>query len=331
MQASNIPAKIPIPFGTDAAGGTIRVIPATPSGGPTDASFQTGYPTGCFNSPGAPDGRDVQYLGLITTSWERWFQAGAPVAWDSTFSGQIGGYPKGACVQSATQLGVYWYSTADNNTTNPDSSGVGWVGFSPLPNYGVDAGSANAIVITVPTQYTNLAAMAGKTFLFKKIASPNTSSMTMSVNGFSGALVLATGAAMASGNLPASVTGLVFCDGTKFLLLTAPAIATTPSTSLCWAICTVSGGVCTTVANYPSGSAVTVARTGSGTYQISTNFAIAIGCPCPMPNNTNSLAGWGQYTGGGAGTNFQFGFENRGGGGTQDPTSFYVEINGSLT
>ena len=136
MQASNIPAKFQIPWANSAISPYIGTIPVASQQGITSgaASFTDGFPPVTFLPLGAggtaPYGKDYNGIFQIITKWKQWNQAGAPIAWDSTFSGEIGGYPAGALVQSATTSGLFWFSTADNNTTNPDTGGAGWTAFS---------------------------------------------------------------------------------------------------------------------------------------------------------------------------------------------------------
>lgn len=134
MKASDIPAnKFPIPFAADAGGSYIRPIPEASQIGIQDgaASLHDGFPPLTFiprASGGSPPfGQDVNGILFQTTSWSQWFNAGGAVPWDSTFSTAIGGYPNGSIVASATTDGVFWRSTSDDNTTNPDTGGANWV------------------------------------------------------------------------------------------------------------------------------------------------------------------------------------------------------------
>jgi hypothetical protein len=153
MEASNIPAKFPIPFGNSAASGTIRAIPVASQIGVQAgaASLTDGFPpvtllpTGSGGTP--PFAQDMNGLLNQSTSWDRWFAAGGPIAYDATFQTEIGGYPSGAVIQSAATPGGFWRSTVDNNTTDPDAGGAGWVvAFSS----GL-VGSARNLVISVTT------------------------------------------------------------------------------------------------------------------------------------------------------------------------------------
>ncbi len=136
MLKSAIPAKFNIPFGQSAVPADITYpIPQPSQIGITNgrASLTDGFPPDCFLQAGAggvsPFGADFNGLLFQSTSWDQWFSAGGPVSWDSAFSAAIGGYPAGAVVQSSTTSGLWWYSQADNNTSNPDTGGANWLGF----------------------------------------------------------------------------------------------------------------------------------------------------------------------------------------------------------
>lgn len=125
MKIADIPSKIPVPFAKNAGGPYIRTIPQT-TGTAGAASFDQGFPPNTF-STGYPAGKDFNGILNIISAWIRWGMSGAPSRYDSAFSTGIGGYPLGAVLPSTT-AGVYWRSTADDNTTDPDGgSPVNWV------------------------------------------------------------------------------------------------------------------------------------------------------------------------------------------------------------
>lgn len=137
MQASDIPLKFNIPFASGAGGGFINYpIPQASQIGIVDgaASLTDGFPPDCFTPTGSggvpPFGKDFNGVMKQSTSWDRWFSAGAPITYDATFQTAISGYPKGSIVQSATTFGLFWYSTIEGNVTNPDAAGAGWTGFN---------------------------------------------------------------------------------------------------------------------------------------------------------------------------------------------------------
>lgn len=138
MLASQIPTKIVLPFGASAGGGFIRTVPVASQIGitPGAASYTDGFvplnflPVGGGGIP--PDGRDVNGILNAISAWSRWQGAGNPVPFDSAYSSAVGGYPQGAIVASVTTPLRFWYNLVDNNVSNPDSSGAGWLSFSPF-------------------------------------------------------------------------------------------------------------------------------------------------------------------------------------------------------
>jgi hypothetical protein len=158
MQASNIPVKFPIPWANSATAPNIRPIPVASQIGVQNgaASLTDGFPPNCFIPEEAggvgPFGSDTNGILNQETLWSRWLQAGGPIAYDPTFQGEIGGYPSGALIQSAAFPGVFWQSSVDNNTTNPDTGGEGWVSF---PQRGIQAITVSGN-FTVPAGVTIL-------------------------------------------------------------------------------------------------------------------------------------------------------------------------------
>lgn len=135
MKASDIPAKIQLPFGASAGGSYIRTVPVASQMGVTAGAWS--YTDGSVPlnfeevSLGGvpPDGRDFNGLLNVVSAHNRWAISGGPVPWDGTFSTAIGGYPMGAVVQSVSTFGKMWVSTADDNTTDPDTGGANWMSF----------------------------------------------------------------------------------------------------------------------------------------------------------------------------------------------------------
>ena len=151
MQSSQIPSKFQIPFANGAGSGYIRQIPVASqiSVTPGAASLTDGFPPLTFlpeaNGGIPPFGQDMNGILNEITAWIRWGNAGAPVVYDATFSAAIGGYPKGAILTSAAG-GSWWLSTAENNLSNPDTGGAGWLYLS----YGLTyAGNPNGNVAGV--------------------------------------------------------------------------------------------------------------------------------------------------------------------------------------
>ncbi|MCC8963785.1 hypothetical protein H8A95_16055 [Bradyrhizobium sp. Pear76] len=136
MSQSQIPTKFNIPFGNGAGGPYIRNIPQSSQIGIQNcaASLTDGFPPLTFVPAAAggcpPFGQDMNGILRQITQWNVWMQAVSGLPYDAAFSAAVSGYPKGAIVQSTVLQGRLWYSTADNNTTNPDStagSSAGWI------------------------------------------------------------------------------------------------------------------------------------------------------------------------------------------------------------
>jgi hypothetical protein len=129
---ASIPIRFPAIFANAAPSGNVTApIPTTPPTSPLGlASWNGGFQQINFTPVTAggipPWGKDVNGLFQATTAWEQWFQAGAPVGYDATFSGAVSGYPLGAIIASATGPGLGWLSTTDANVTDPDAGGGGW-------------------------------------------------------------------------------------------------------------------------------------------------------------------------------------------------------------
>jgi len=137
MLSSSIPSKFNIPFANNAAPGTyIRAIPQASQVGvtPGAASLYDGFPPLTFvpiSSGGvAPSGQDFNGILNAITKWVQWLNARAPVFYDAAFSAAIGGYPKGAMIAAAASS-TWWLSSVENNTSNPDTGGAGWVQVVP--------------------------------------------------------------------------------------------------------------------------------------------------------------------------------------------------------
>lgn len=130
MQSSNAPTKIAVPFANTS--GARRAIPAASQIGitPGAASLTDGFPpltrTARLIGGVPPSGLDMNGVLYLLSASDQWGQAGGQPTYDSTFSTAIGGYPLGAVLKSTDGL-TWWRCTAENNTSNPDAGGAGWV------------------------------------------------------------------------------------------------------------------------------------------------------------------------------------------------------------
>lgn len=132
MKSTQIPTKFQIPFANAAQPGLTRPIPVASQSGinPGAASLTDGFPQETFVNTNAggipPDGRDFNGLLNQITRWSQWQGAGALVPHDAEFSGLIGGYPQGALLAGTNPENV-WLCIVDDNTSNPDTGGAGWL------------------------------------------------------------------------------------------------------------------------------------------------------------------------------------------------------------
>ena len=135
MQLSEAPSQIVEPFAVNAAPsggyGGKRTIPVPSQTGitPGAASYNDGFPPLTMTPlPGGVvmSGLDMNGILNEATAIDWWKSAGAGFPYSSGYQTAIGGYPKGARVLRASGNG-YWFSTTDNNMTDPDTGGAGWV------------------------------------------------------------------------------------------------------------------------------------------------------------------------------------------------------------
>ena len=129
MEASQLPARIPLPFAENAGAGFINTIPTAHSGTAGRASLNDGFPPACFTAPEAggvpPFGADFNGALNWFSAAVQAFQSGYMATYDATHSTDIGGYFEGAILLSAD--GTHWWrSQVDNNSSDPDTGGSNW-------------------------------------------------------------------------------------------------------------------------------------------------------------------------------------------------------------
>ena len=222
MQTSDAPTKISIPF---AASGSRNVIPNTSLIGITAgaASFPDGFPPLTMTDPGAggvyPDGKDFNGAYYALSAAIRWAEAGGLPIYDSAFSTAVGGYPIGAVLQAADYSG-YWVSTANNNTSNPDTGGANW-----LPQFFLggttQAMAGSNITLTALQAAKPIITITGTLTANVNLVFPALVEQWLVVNNTSGAFTLS--AKTASGT-PITVqpgTNFMYGDGTNILSASA--------------------------------------------------------------------------------------------------------------
>jgi hypothetical protein len=190
LSDSAIPTKIPTWWGELAGSPYITCPVPTPSQVSITAgraSWTTGFPPLTFTpvaSGGVPPfGQDMNGALCQISQWTQWQNAGAPTFYDSVFSTAVSGYPAGAVVANASTAGCFWVSTADNNTSNPDTGGANWNASCPGGGIGgASTGSANSqVVTTTPFALSSGRPLAGTVIAYKAGYS-NTLALQVNVN-----------------------------------------------------------------------------------------------------------------------------------------------------
>lgn len=138
MQQSNQPAKFILPIAqNDASKADIPVTTADASRASQSLGFPplTGQPPEAGGVP--PQLPDMNGLLNAISRIPWWAMLGGRFGYDNAFAtnANINGYPLGAELASADGLGSF-FSTVDNNVSNPDTNGAGWV---PALAYGATA------------------------------------------------------------------------------------------------------------------------------------------------------------------------------------------------
>lgn len=229
MKYADLPELIPGRWAATATSPYVNPIPFGPSD-PGRASFTEGFPplnfTAVSNGGIPPYGADMNGILQQVTADVQWLQAGGPVVYNSVFSALIGGYPRGAVVQSATAVGRFWQSTVDDNVTDPDAGGAGWVTWPNGTFYAVDTGSANAGSIALDLPVDDTDKLLGTFIVVEKTAAANTGGYTLQVNGTSGSLGVfnvlnPNGNGVLPNQLQASSHFVVTWVGTNFKLVAA--------------------------------------------------------------------------------------------------------------
>ena len=168
MQSSNIPARIPLPFAYAAGPSYKNTIPTASQIGITNgkASLTDGFPPLTFTALSAggvpPFGADFNGILNEITAIQQWQNAGGFFPYDSTFSTAVGGYPKGAILQAAA-FGGLWVSTAENNTTNPDTGGAGWVSLAFEGSQAITVTSSDVTLTQLQSAYPVIVVSGAKT------------------------------------------------------------------------------------------------------------------------------------------------------------------------
>jgi len=222
MQLNQTPARIYAAFAS--TGSKVNPIPVPSQTGVGDgasASWLDGFPpkTRTLIASGGipPKGLDINGVLYMMSAWQRWQSAGGGAVYDGTFASDsnVGGYPKGARVLRADGTG-YWLNQTDNNTTDPDAGGAGWV---PDLNYGITAitGLTNSNVTLTALQYAKpIITLSGTLTGNVQIIFPSLVGEWAVVNNTTGAFTVTCKTASGAGPaVPRGCSSFVWCDATN--------------------------------------------------------------------------------------------------------------------
>ena len=230
MQSSNIPSKIPLPFGYAAGTGYINPIPVASQIGIVNgrASLQDGFPPDTFipiSSGGVPPwGGDMNGILNEITAIQQWQQAGGFFPYDAAFSSAVTGYPLGAVIQSTSHAG-FWISTAENNTSNPDTGGAGWVPDAWYGNQTIAISGSSITLTNIQAAYPILT-LTGTMTTSCNLIIPNFVGKWIISNATTGAFTIQAKTAGGSGvNIAQGASTYIYGDGTNIYFANSSQVA----------------------------------------------------------------------------------------------------------
>lgn len=230
MLSTNIPLKIQIPFANSASSTYKTTIPQASQIGITAgrASLTDGFPPLTFqpiSSGGIPPfGSDFNGILYEITAIQQWQEAGGMFPYDSTFSTTIGGYPKGAILQ-ASAFGGLWVSTVDNNTTNPDTGGAGWVSLAFEGSQAITITSADVTLTQLQSAYPVLI-ISGAITASRNLIFPAIVGEWIVQNNTTGAFTLTAKTASGTGvTLTQGQSTYIYGDGTNIVFADSAKVA----------------------------------------------------------------------------------------------------------
>lgn len=234
MLQSNAPAKLVLPF---ANSGAKNVIPVASQIGitPGAASLTDGFPpltrTPLVAGGVPPSGLDMNGVLFALAAIDRWSNAGGRYYYDAAFATdtEVNGYPKGAVVLRTDGEGG-WLNTVDDNESDPEAGGAGWV---PDFQYGsTTVTMTNANVTLTPLQAGRpLIIISGLLTANLNLVFPNYIKTWSVVNNTTGAFSVTCKTAAGTGVTVAQASAAeIYGDGVNIGTI-AQAAATIPDAS----------------------------------------------------------------------------------------------------
>ena len=230
MQSSNIPAKIPLPFAYAAGPSYKNTIPTASQIGITNgrASLTDGFPPLTFTALSAggvpPFGADFNGILNEVTAIQQWQNAGGMFYYDSVFSTAVGGYPAGAVLQSTSKNGL-WISNTENNTTDPDAGGAGWISFAWEGAQPITVTTTNVTLTQLQSAYPVIVVSGAKTAA-RSLIFPNIVGEWIVQNNTTGAFTLTAKTAAGTGvTLTQGESTFIYGDGTNIYFADSAKVA----------------------------------------------------------------------------------------------------------
>lgn len=222
------PPFIPEAFANDANPLNRNVIPANPLTAQR-ASFSLGFPPQTMQpvvAGGKPMlGPDMNGTLFMLSSHIFYQQSGQPYRWNADVAVAIGGYAAGTLLGS-TDTVTLWFNIVNNNSTDPDAGGAGWV---PMFSYGVSVlppTTGGIVTLTAAQASKSVIVVTGALSANLQLVLPNSLRRWLIVNSTTGAFTTTvktaagTGVAVSQGGFTAPVE--VYGDGTNLYNVVAP-------------------------------------------------------------------------------------------------------------
>lgn len=224
MNSSDIPSRISKAFGVNG----LRNVIATTSSATTDnggvATFDKGFPPITMQPLSAggipPSGKDMNGVLYSVTLQQQWQNSGMGFGFNTDFSTEISGYPRGALLPSSS-LNGYWLNTLDGNSVNPESASGASTGWVPLSNYGytnITGLSSSSVTLTSLQASKERLILSGVlTSNINLVLPPWTRSWVIQNNCTGNYSVLVKTQSGAGVSIAAGLTGYVYGDGINIL------------------------------------------------------------------------------------------------------------------
>lgn len=236
------PTSLPEAFATDADPSRRNVIPAT-TANQQRASWSLGFPPQVMTPVvvgGKPMlGPDMNGAIYALSSHTFYQQTGQPYRWNAdVVAALVTGYAEGTLLGS-TDGTTLWYNDTNNNTSDPDAGGAGWV---PVFSYGVTTlppTTGGIVTLTTEQAKYSLIVVSGALIANVQLVLPNSLRRWLIVNTTTGGFTMTAKTAGGSGvNIPQggfAAPTEVYGDGTSIYNVVSPIslptdVAPTPNT-----------------------------------------------------------------------------------------------------